>query len=60
LLFTTAEFVISYTLKYVLTEPIGVILDSSLTFSEHITNLTRSYYFQLRRLRAIHICLWVF
>jgi len=32
---------------------LGVTLDSSLTFSKHITNLTRSSYFQLRRLRAI-------
>ena len=30
-----------------------ITLDSSLTFSEHISNLTRSSYFQLRRLRAI-------
>src|SRR5678815_4361152 len=28
-------------------------LDSSLTFTEHISNLTRSCFFQLRRLRAI-------
>ena len=32
---------------------LGVTLDSSLTFSEHITQLTRSSYFQLRRIRAI-------
>ena len=32
---------------------LGVTLDSSLTFSEHISNLTRSSYFKLRRLRAI-------
>ena len=32
---------------------LGVTLDSSLTFTEHISNLTRSFYFQLRRLRAI-------
>jgi len=32
---------------------LGVTLDSSLTFTEHISNLTRSCYFQLRRLRAI-------
>ena len=32
---------------------LGVILDSTLTFSAHISNLTRSCYFQLRRLRAI-------
>jgi hypothetical protein len=32
---------------------LGVTLDSSLTFTEHIANLTRSSYFQLRRLRAI-------
>src|SRR6218665_2842024 len=31
---------------------LGVTLDSSLTFSDHISNLTRSY-FHLRRLRAI-------
>ena len=32
---------------------LGVTLDSSLTFTEHIANLTRSSYFQLRRLKAI-------
>src|SRR6218665_487593 len=32
---------------------LGVILDSSLTFSDHILTLTRSCYFQLRRLRAV-------
>jgi hypothetical protein len=32
---------------------LGVTLDCSLTFTEHISNLTRSSYFQLRRLRAI-------
>jgi len=32
---------------------LGVTLDSSVTFSNHISNLTRSTYFQLRRLRAI-------
>ena len=32
---------------------LGVTLDSSLTFSDHISNLTRSSYFHLRRLRAI-------
>src|SRR5678816_3411008 len=32
---------------------LGVVLDSTLTFSEHIVNLTRSSYFHLRRLRAI-------
>src|SRR6218665_1291672 len=31
----------------------GVTLDSALTFSHHISNLTRSSYFQLRRLRTI-------
>ena len=31
----------------------GVVLDSTLTFSDHIANLTRSSYFHLRRLRAI-------
>ena len=31
---------------------LGVTVDSSLTFTEHISNLTRSSYFQLRRLRA--------
>src|SRR6218665_3932397 len=30
-----------------------VILDNSLTFSDHITSLTRFSYYQLRRLRAI-------
>ena len=30
-----------------------VTLDSSVTFTEHISNLTRSCFFQLRRLRAI-------
>src|SRR6218665_979222 len=32
---------------------LGVTLDSALTFSQHISNLTRSSYFQLRRLRTI-------
>jgi hypothetical protein len=32
---------------------LGVLLDSALTFSDHISHLTRSCYFQLRRLRAI-------
>src|SRR6218665_3648325 len=32
---------------------LGVALDSPLTFSEHVANLTRSSYFHLRRLRAI-------
>src|SRR6218665_3972465 len=32
---------------------LGVTLDSALTFSQHISNLTRSSHFQLRRLRTI-------
>src|SRR6218665_1702491 len=32
---------------------LGVTLDSALTFSQNISNLTRSSYFQLRRLRTI-------
>src|SRR6218665_2043304 len=32
---------------------LGVTLDSALTFSQHISNLTRSSYFQLRHLRTI-------
>ena len=32
---------------------LGVTLDSNLTFSEHLLNLTRSCYYHLRRLRAI-------
>ena len=32
---------------------LGVTLDCSLTFSTHVTNLTRSSYFHLRRLRSI-------
>jgi len=32
---------------------LGVTFDSALTFSQHISNLTRSSYFQLRRLRTI-------
>ena len=32
---------------------LGVTLDSALTSSQHISNLTRSYYFQLRHLRTI-------
>src|SRR6218665_3077958 len=32
---------------------LGGTLDSALTFSQHISNLTRSSYFQLRRLRTI-------
>src|SRR6218665_2094411 len=31
---------------------LGVVLDSTLTFSEHVGNLTRSSYFHLRRLRS--------
>jgi len=36
-----------------------VTLDSSLTFSNHISNLTRSSYFHLRRLRAIRKSVFV-
>src|SRR6218665_3804306 len=32
---------------------LGVTLDSAFTFSQHISKLTRSSYFQLRRLRTI-------
>src|SRR6218665_1587369 len=32
---------------------LGIVLDSTLTFSEHVANLTRSSYFHLRHLRAI-------
>ena len=32
---------------------LGVTLDSSLSFKDHISNLTRASYFHLRRLRAI-------
>src|SRR5688572_9939465 len=32
---------------------LGVTLDSTLTFSAHVTNLTRSSYFHLRRFRVI-------
>ena len=32
---------------------LGVTLDSALTFAQHISNLTRSSYLQLRRLRTI-------
>src|SRR6218665_944872 len=32
---------------------LGVVLDSTITFSEHVANLTRSSYFHLRRLRTI-------
>ena len=32
---------------------LGVTLDSSLSFKDHISNLTRSSYFHLRRLRAV-------
>src|SRR6218665_3667435 len=32
---------------------LGVVLDSTLTFSEYVANLTRASYFHLRRLRAI-------
>ena len=32
---------------------LGVTLDSSLTFKEHISSLTRSSYFHLRRLRVV-------
>src|SRR6218665_214494 len=39
---------------YTTVRDLGVILDSALTFSQHISNLTRSTYFQLRRLRTIH------
>src|SRR6218665_3414520 len=39
---------------------LGVVLDSTLTFSEHVANLTRSSYFHLRRLRAINLsCLYL-
>src|SRR6218665_2358879 len=32
---------------------LGITLDSALTFSQHISKLTLSFYFQLRRLRTI-------
>src|SRR6218665_4041891 len=32
---------------------LGGVLDRTLTFSQHVANLTRSSYFHLRRLRAI-------
>src|SRR6218665_2766673 len=40
---------------------LGVVLDSMLTFSEHVVNLTQSSYFHLRRLRAISLlsCLYL-
>src|SRR6218665_2402085 len=40
---------------------LGVVLDSTLTFSEHVANLTRSSYFHLRRLRTIRLlpCLYL-
>src|SRR6218665_3174513 len=38
---------------------LGVVLDSTLTFSDNVANLTRSSYFHLRRLRAILSCLYL-
>src|SRR6218665_3499797 len=38
---------------------LGVTLDSALTLSQHISNLTRSSYFQLRRLRTIRKAVYV-
>src|SRR6218665_865941 len=36
---------------------LGVVMDSKLTFSQHVAKLTRSSYFQLRRLRSISLYL---
>jgi len=36
------------------------VLDSTLTFSEHVANLSRSSYYHLRRLRAIRLMSHVF
>src|SRR6218665_2605124 len=40
---------------YACVRELGVILDNSLTFSDDISSLTGSAYYQLRRLRAIRI-----
>ena len=45
--------VIHYLAFHTTVRDLGVTLDSALTFSQHISNLTRSSYFQLRRLRTI-------
>ena|SRR6218665_168454 len=39
---------------------LGVVLGSTLIFSEHVANLTRSSYFHITRLRAIRllVCLY--
>src|SRR6218665_1710513 len=37
----------------------GVTLDSAMTYSQNISNLTRSSYFQLRRLRTIRKAVYV-
>src|SRR6218665_1196776 len=48
------HFTFHYTVR-----DLGVTLDSASTFSHHIPNLTRSSYFQLRRLRAIRKAVYV-
>src|SRR6218665_3718560 len=35
---------------------LGVVLGSTLTFSEHVANLTRSSYFHLSRLSCLYLC----
>src|SRR6218665_1073264 len=42
-----------YVLFQTTVRDLGVTLDSALTFSQHISNLTRSSYFQMRRLKTI-------
>ena len=49
----TCQLVTSMLTMYRRLSILGVVLDSTLTFLEHIANLTRSSYFYLRRLRAI-------
>src|SRR6218665_1756559 len=51
--------VIHYLAFHTTVRDLGVTLDSALTFSQHISNLIRSSYFQLRRLRTIRRAVYV-
>src|SRR6218665_2919736 len=50
LCFLTVFYTLPFILLFVTSTDLGVTLDSALAFSQHISNLTCSSYFQLRRL----------
>src|SRR6218665_2909311 len=53
LCFLTVFYTLPFVLLFVTSTDLGVTLDSALAFLHHISNLTFSSYFQLRRLRTI-------